>query len=677
METPTLNQSVAKLHGIGKQLAARLKRLQVATVEDVLFHLPVRHEDLREMQTIADARPGVAVVVRGRVESIANRRAFQRKMMVTEAVVRDETGSLRCVWFQQPYLVHAFPVGTRVIVAGTATVDRYGMHMKTPVIERDTDANLHAGRLVPIYPLTAGVSQKQLRFLVHCALPAVAMVEETLPEGVCEREGFMSRRDALRAIHFPETEVLRDAARRRLQFDELLAYMLRVRASREELRSARAPIVEIDEAMVARAKAMVPFTLTGAQERAVGEVLEDIEGAHGERPMQRLLNGDVGSGKTAVAAIAGAAVALAGKQVAYLAPTEVLAVQQARVLTQWLNALGIRVACWTRSTRQIDGIAITLREIRTAVSNGEAAVVIGTHAILADTVHFHDLALAIIDEQHRFGVDQRAALRRKVREGDGVIPHLLSMTATPIPRTLQLSMLGDLAVSVLAERPSARLPVTTRVVGPRDRLTMTRAVKAELAASHQAFIVCGKIDDDGGGELATVTEAYERAQLAFPDATVGLLHGRMKTAEQQEVMGAFGAGTVDILVATTVIEVGVDQPNATVMIIEDAERFGLSQLHQLRGRVGRGDAAGTCFLATQLPAPSVFVHLRRVAETTDGFALAELDLAKRGPGAIFGTVQSGRNVLPFWEMDSALIACARRIADEGVVDASVHTVHLE
>lgn len=747
MQAPTPDLSITALHRFGAKLAKPLQRLGIATVGDLLAHIPVRHEDLRSVTGVHDVVPGARAIVCGIVTSIENRRAFRRRMIVTEALITDATGAIRCTWFQQPYLAHAFRSGSRVIVAGDVVADRFGIHLQSPVMERDTDTNLHAGRLVPIYACTAGISQKQLRFLMHAALPATALLQETLPPAICSNEGLYARSDAVRAVHFPADDAALQRARERLLFDELLAYVLRARASRRELDAARAPAIRVDGATMRRVIAALPFLLTGAQDRALSDIVGDMTGgatsAPAIRPMSRLLNGDVGSGKTAVAAVAAAMVAHAGKQVAYLAPTEVLAVQQAGVCTAWLRPLGIRVACWTRTAQRLDGAPVTPKDLRAAVRDGSAHIVIGTHAILAPSVRFADLGLAIIDEQHRFGVDQRAALRSKAEEGslrvgdqpaavrsdamrspgvssgknrtgasgDGAaarsrsskgrsvreagsarsqaapttraargcwLPHLLSMTATPIPRTLQLSLLGDLAVSLLDERPRARKPVATHVVGPMDRLMMTRAVRQELDAGHQAFIVCGTIEDDGGGVLATATEAYERAQRVFAGARVGLLHGRMKPGAQQDVMAAFAAHALDILVATTIIEVGVDQPNATVMIIEDAERFGLSQLHQLRGRVGRGDAAGICFLATRQDAVGVRAHLARVAATTDGFALAELDLAKRGPGTLFGTVQSGRIAFPIGEMEPRLLERVRSVADVLLASgAAIAGAHLE
>ncbi|MBI4434758.1 ATP-dependent DNA helicase RecG [Candidatus Uhrbacteria bacterium] len=672
----TLDRSVITVHPYAKRLAAPLKRLGIATVRDLLLHTPVRHEDLRVVTSIRDLRVGQRGVVRGRVVTIQNRRSPRRHMLLTEALVSDSTGSIRCVWFQQPYLAYAFRQGTPVVIAGMMSADTYGFHLQNPIIERDQPTTLHAGRLVPVYALTSGISQKQFRILAHAALPHAAALPDMLPADVRRTEQLVGIAVAVRELHFPSDPDALAAARARFAFEELFTYLQRVRASREELDHAVAPAIPSDEVFLRSVVDRLPFTLTEAQQRAVGEVLSDMAGSsspsrspstavEGEkkedgsvRPMQRLLNGDVGSGKTVVAAIAAASVVRAGFQAAYLAPTEVLAAQQAAVFTRWLTPLGIRVALWTRSEQRMDGAATELRVLSKEVQSGSAQVIIGTHAILTSRARFHHLALAIVDEQHRFGVEQRAALRAK----GGQMPHLLSMTATPIPRTLNLALLGDLDVSVLDELPMSRTPVRTSVVMPVavDRLAMTRSIRADIDAGRQVFIVCPKIDAEDGNEVAAVEEALERAQRAFPNVSIGVLHGRMRREEQRMAMGAFGDGTTAVLVATTVIEVGVDQPNATIMVVEDAERFGLAQLHQLRGRVGRGAHAGTCFLTTRSEDAAVIERLHRVAECTDGFRLAELDLEERGPGAIMGTTQSGWPELRYATMDPVLLNRVQR-----------------
>ncbi|MBI2483109.1 ATP-dependent DNA helicase RecG [Candidatus Uhrbacteria bacterium] len=681
----TSAQPIAEFHRIAKALARPLARLGIATVGDLLRYFPVRHEDLQTVTTIAALTEGQRSVIRGRVLTIANRRTARRHLMVTEAMITDASGAIRCVWFQQPYLAHAFAVGMEVLVAGVPEMANHGMQISHPLIERDVSGALHAGRIVPIYPLTAGISQKQVRLLVHAALPAVREFVDPLPRELRAAEGLLEYAAAVRAMHFPpHWEVLRDA-RERLACEEALVYCLRVRASREERTQARAPYIAIDPAVTAACRAALPFVLTNAQERVLGEVLQDCAGGtdamhsaptEGVRPMQRLVNGDVGSGKTVIAAIAMAQVARAGLQSAYLAPTEILATQQAATMLRWLQPLGIRVALWTRTTRWIDGQSVPPRTIARELASGDVGVIVGTHAILAERVTFARLALAVIDEQHRFGVEQRATLRAKATGG---MPHLLSMTATPIPRTLTLTLLGDLDVSLLDERPPHRVPVRTVVIAPADRAQMSVEVRAELALGHQVYIVCPSIAQGEESDTAAVVEAVDRARRAFPEATVDVLHGKMSATEKRSVMQSFADCVVQVLVATTVVEVGVDQPNATVIIIEDAERFGLAQLHQLRGRVGRGSAASMCYLTTRHRNPEVRARLDRIAACADGFTVAEFDLEERGPGAVVGTTQSGWPAFRFAAIGAATFACAQRIARElpHTVCAQYRAAHLE
>ncbi|MFH1430336.1 MAG: ATP-dependent DNA helicase RecG [Candidatus Uhrbacteria bacterium] len=675
MSSTRLDQDIATVHSFGKKLERPLGRLGIVTVRDLLMYTPVGYDDLRQVVSIDAIRSGQRVVVRGRVESIANRKTFRRRMMITEAIIADTTGSVRCVWFQQPYIAHAFRDGAVVLLVGDVAQDQYGLHLVSPIIERDTDENIHAGRIVPVYRLTYGISQKQLRFLVHAVLPAVRTLEERLSPSVRARARVCGIRVAMRAIHFPKHDAERIAAERRLACDELVDHFLRVHASRAEL--ATAPVASIRANARTRDDfiAQLPFLPTEAQRRVIDEVLGDLGlNSHPDRPMQRLVNGDVGSGKTVIAGCAAACMALAGGQVAYLVPTEVLAAQQEKTLSRWLAPLGVRCALWTRTLQRFDGHDVCARDVATAVKSGDAQVVVGTHALVGKAAQFSKLALAIVDEQHRFGVAQRAALRGK---GSEVLPHLLSMTATPIPRTLALALLGDLQVSNLDERPAARSPVHTEVITSEQRLRMTRAVKNEVASGRQVFIVCPKIDVEESGETAAVIEAFERAQRAFPGFRIGLLHGRLPAKEQRALIEAFGDRQLDILVSTTVIEVGVDQPNATIMIIEDAERFGLAQLHQLRGRVGRGDWPGTCYLTTKSGAPTARQRLTRVASCTDGFALAEIDLKERGPGAVFGTVQSGWPEFRYAKFDTELMATARDLVESGAVQSQVEAAHLE
>ncbi|MBI4433600.1 ATP-dependent DNA helicase RecG [Candidatus Uhrbacteria bacterium] len=662
-------QPIVELHRIAKSVARPLARLGIVTVGDLLRYVPVRHDDLSQVTEIAMLVPGVRSVIRGRVVTIANRKTVRRHMMLTEAMIADATGTIRCVWFQQPYLAHAFAPGMEVVAAGTPEMDAYGLQMPNPLLERMAVIMLHAGRLVPIYPLTAGISQKQIRVLTHAALPAAAQLVDPLPEDLRMAEGVLDLPTATREIHFPQNLDMLHRAQERLACDEALVYCLRVRASREERDQARAPRIVVDAATHARCLEMFPFALTRAQERVIAEVVQDLAGesVRGEsrempdvRPMQRLVNGDVGSGKTVIAALAAAHVSCAGFQAAYLAPTEILAQQQATTFLRWLSPMGIRTALWTRTARWIDGQAVPPLVMTREVASGAVGVVVGTHAILAERATFARLALAIIDEQHRFGVEQRAALRAKAISG---MPHLLSMTATPIPRTLTLTLLGDLEVSLLDEQPPHRTPVRTVVVTAVDRVMMSSEIRSTLAAGHQAYIVCPSIAQGEESDSAAVLEAVDRARRAFPGTVVEILHGKLTASEKRTVMQEFASGKIQVLVATTVVEVGVDQPNATVMVVEDAERFGLAQLHQLRGRVGRGSAVSTCYLTTRSGDPRTRARLDRIAACADGFAVAELDLEERGPGAVVGTTQSGWPAFRSTAVSAATFHRAQRIAN--------------
>ncbi|MFH1098611.1 MAG: DEAD/DEAH box helicase, partial [Candidatus Uhrbacteria bacterium] len=540
-----LEQPIVSFHSYAKRLAKPLARLDIATVGDLLRHFPVRHEDLSVIVAVRDCRVGESAVIHGRILTIANRRTPRRRMLITEAIVEDKTGGIRCTWFRQPYLAHAFPAGTEVAIAGIVTADDHtGIALVSPLVEKQQEVMLHTGRIVPMYPLTAGITQKQLRFLIHSALPACVSFIDGLPADFRRRERLVNLSTAMRVAHFPESLDKLRAAERRLAFDEVVTYFARIRASRREIEEACALRIPFDEVATKALVAALPFRLTDGQRRAAWDVLQDMAGsqslgAHphsspskmeGEkgvvgphafvRPMQRLLNGDVGSGKTIVAAIAAANVARAGHQAAYLAPTEVLAFQQAKALVNLLRPLGVRVALWTRTAQFLDGAVVAKRDCRAAIRTGDATVIVGTHAILSSDVHFHSLVLAIIDEQHRFGVAQRAALRMKADSRQPIaesrmMPHLLSMTATPIPRTLSLTLLGDLTVSVIPERPQQRPPVETEVVTSGLRSKMAAAIRAAIAAGQQVFVVCPKIEVAEEGTAAAI-EVAERAERAFP-----------------------------------------------------------------------------------------------------------------------------------------------------------------
>jgi ATP-dependent DNA helicase RecG len=607
----------------GKALASRFKKLGIKTVGDLLTHPPTRYEDLSEIKTIAQLRAGEAVTIQATVELIANRRTNVKRMVLTEALLDDGTGKISAVWFGQPYITNILKPSTKASFAGKVSADRGHLQMISPIYEPG-DRSVHTGRIIPIYPTTANLTQKHIRAAVAMALPALVEFVDPLPEMIREKYDLVSFADALHEIHYPTETAKLERARRRLQFDELLMHQLLALRIKNEVKASKGIIVPFAQDKTKEFVDSLPFKLTDDQKKAAWAILKDMEKAE---PMHRLLDGDVGSGKTVVAAISAVNVASSGGQTAIMAPTEVLAKQHYETFKKILPAH-----------------EIALRTNVYKEGDETAAIVIGTHALLEDKVALDNLTLAVIDEQHRFGVEQRQELMKKRK--DGRLPHLLTMTATPIPRTLHLALYGDLDISLLREKPKNRLPIITSVVAPLRYKDVYAKVRAEIGSGRQAFFVSPVIDPSDVTGAKSATELYdELAEKIFSDLTVGLLHGRMKAAEKEKTMADFAAGKIQILVATAVIEVGIDVPNASVMVITGAERFGLAQLHQFRGRVGRSDMQSYCFALSSDGATSQ--RLRALSQCADGFDLAERDLKLRGPGELFGTRQSGIEEMKF------------------------------
>jgi ATP-dependent DNA helicase RecG len=632
---------ITDLGRYGKAIAGRLKKLGIKSVGDLLTHPPLRYEDLSEVKKIRDLRPGETVTINATVEVIANRRSPVKRRVLTEAVLADETGKIAAIWFSQPYITTALKPGTKASFAGKVSDDYGRRHLVSPIYETG-ERSVHTGRVVPIYPTTAGLTQKHIRALVDIAAPCLAAFVDPLPERFVSEHQLLPYAAALREIHYPSSQSSLNAARRRLQFDELLTHQLIALRSKREVAANASISVPFREEKVREFVAKLPFRLTDDQRKAAWQILKDMEKTE---PMHRLLDGDVGSGKTIVAAIAAVNVAAGGGVTAIMAPTEVLAKQHYETLCRVMPELAVAL----RTNTYHDG-------------PDAAAVFIGTHALLEDKIALPNLTLAVVDEQHRFGVEQRKELMKK--RADGRMPHLLSMTATPIPRTLHLALYGDLDFSLLKEKPADRLPILTKIVKPEQYAQAYAAVAAEAGAGRQAFFVAPVIDPSDKYGARSATELYDDLrQNVFKNFSVGLLHGRMKPAEKEEVMKDFVAGKIRILAATSVIEVGIDVPNAAVMCITGAEHFGLAQLHQFRGRVGRGANQSYCFaFAPSGPASS---RLRAFAGTNDGFDLAEKDLELRGPGEIFGTRQSGIEEMKFATFgDMRLVAEAREEAEK-------------
>ncbi len=664
-ERITLQSPVSMLAGIGATVGKRLAHLEIRTVEDMLWHVPFRYDDFRTITPISDVRIGQTVTVQGTIDLIANRRSPRKRMMLTEALVSDTTGSIRVVWFNQGFLTKTLHPKDPIMLAGTVQSAYGTLQLVSPSYEKPRGDALHVGRLVPIYSSTAGLTQRQLRFFHATAIRYAGLVQDPLPASLREAERLMTLSEALRTIHFPPDEQERDRALHRLKFDELLLFQLK-RQRRDRNRERRqSPSIPFHAQIIKRFVDRLPFTLTNGQRRAAWEILQDMEKPE---PMNRLLEGDVGSGKTVVAAIAALSALHAQSQVIMMAPTEILARQHFLSLQKLFGASDVPVFLWTQGFQETAASGthhvLTKAKIRAALAARTPYLVIGTHALLQEDAVFTHPGLVIIDEQQRFGVGQRELIHKKGRQGM-IVPHFLSLTATPIPRTLALSLAGDLKLSVLPELPKGRKPITTHVVPPEGRIALYRHVDEELAHGRQAFVLAPLIEPSDRLGVASATDLYEELVTIFPKRRLGLLHGKLTSKAKDALLAAFANGTIDLLVATAVVEVGIDIPNATVMVVEGAERFGLGQLHQLRGRIGRGEHASYCYLLATRLTPLVRRRLDAVAATVDGFKLAELDLELRGPGDLAGTVQSGFLDFRFASLgDHALIKRTADIAEK-------------
>ena len=648
----TPEDSVTRLPRVDRVTALRLGRLGIKTVRDLVYHFPFRYEDWSRVRKIAELRPHEEATVVGRIIAVQATRLGARGLPATEVLVADETGTLRVVWFNQPYLARTFKTGTTLVLSGRTEYFRGVKVFESPEYEvyDGADELLHTGRLVPIYRVTEGLTPKTLRRLIKTALDVcLNAIPDGLPAWLRAEFDLVDLATALRQIHFPDDYVALRSARRRLAFEELFYIQVLVLSRRRQAEvGATAPRLQGGQGLVSAFIAALPFKLTTAQERVLGEVLADLGR---DRPMNRLLQGDVGSGKTVIAAIACAIANANSVQAALMAPTEILAEQHYRTL---VRLLGSDVALLTGSTPEA-----RRAEILQGLAEGSVLLVVGTHALIQPGVTFARLGLAVIDEQHRFGVAQRAALRQK-----GYNPHVLVMTATPIPRTLALTMFGDLDLSIIDEMPPGRPEIKTKVISPAERQRAYNFVRRQIEQGRQAFIICPLVEDSEKIEAAAAIQEYERLQKeVFPQFRLGLLHGRMKGPEKEAVMVAFHRGELDILVSTPVVEVGIDVPNATVMLIEGASRFGLAQLHQFRGRVGRGEHPSYCLLISDEASLNGDQRLQVIESTQDGFLLAEKDLELRGPGEFLGTRQSGLPEMRLARLsDLALIELARREA---------------
>lgn len=658
---------IESLPGVGSRNLPRLNRLGIRTVGDLIRHFPVRYEDYQETSLISEIEPGQKVNVQGEVVSISSKRIFPRRLSITTAVVRDSSGAIKATWFNQPYVENSLSSGTLISLAGKVISNKNGVYISSPAYEKIVFAQpdiknsfKHTSGLVPVYSETEGVSSKYLRFLIK---PILSRLEhrEPLPSDVLKKLGLPTVASAFKNIHFPKNLKEADKARERFAFEDLLMFQLKSLMERRDLNQLKSVAVKFDEQLIKSFVSSLPFQLTGDQKIAAYEILKDLERSW---PMNRLMEGDVGSGKTVVALIGGYQVAKSGNQAVFLAPTEVLAQQHYKTTRAILKNSGINTALLTASNAKLNDEDIKKPLLKREIARGNVDIIIGTHAVIQKDVEFKNLALVVVDEQHRFGIEQRAALlKNPASEGkEKAMPHLLSMTATPIPRTLALTIYGDLDVSIIKEKPKNRQKIITRLIPPSDRKEAYRFIENEIAKGRQIFVVCPKIEEgeknnENSGpatgkfnsqmkliwaEVKAVEKEYEKlSKEIFPHLRVAMLHGKMKPKEKESIMAGFKNKDYDILVSTSVIEVGVDVPNATVMMIESAERFGLAQLHQFRGRVGRDEHQSYCLLLASSNEKGVSQRLKALVECDDGFLLAEKDMKLRGPGEFMGVKQSG------------------------------------
>ena len=687
-----IDTPIERLKGVSTTILKPLKNLGIGTYADLLLHIPTRYDDFSHVTRIVDARVGETVTVRGAITSIENMRSWKRRMYITRATISDQSGELEAMWFNQPFLTQTLAQGKTVSLSGKISIsDRSGLTMQNPAHEviGKTNTTTHTGRLVPVYRETAGITSRWLRYLIKNAFAAITTTPETLSEDIIKRQHFPSRFAALESIHFPKTEKEAALARKRLAFEEVFFMQLLMLRSRETIKQADAPKIPTDVEKIKRFVGALPFSLTDAQRKAAWEIVQDMERGH---PMNRLLEGDVGSGKTVVAAIAMYNTAESGWQSVMMAPTEVLASQHFTGLSKLFEPFGMNVGLLTGSGALMydaelkTAHAMKKADLLTSVRSGNVKIIIGTHALIANTFSFHSLGLIVLDEQHRFGVKQRAQLAQHRSAGksahEPLIPHFLSMTATPIPRTLTLTAYGDLDISILNEMPKNRKAITTKLISPTARTGAYVFMEEQMKEGRQVFVICPRIEHETGGdalslpsrqftfaemarkEVKAVKKEYEKlSQEIFPKRRVGMLHGKMKAKEKEEIMKKFKAHELDVLVSTSVVEVGVDVPNASVMAIEGAERFGLAQLHQFRGRVGRSEHQSYCLLFQDEASQDVSRRLKALLECNDGFLLAEKDLAIRGPGDFLGTRQWGAPDLAMASLsDVSLIKAAREEA---------------
>ena len=664
-----LSTPIEEIPRIGPAYQKRLKKLGIKTVRDLLFHFPHRYEDFSEIIPISEVEEGKTVCIQGKITDIKNIRIFKRRMTITETLVNDNSGTIRVTWFNQPYLINTFKKGDFVFLVGKMVSKKGRKYLSSPAYEKippqfteslgngERYDSVHTGRIIPVYPETEGMSSRWLRFIIKPLLTKLKDgIPETLPEEIREKQDLLPIKEAIWQIHFPDALEKAELAKKRFVFEELFDLAAAILREKIKLAKEKATIIPINLEVIKKFIKKLPFKLTLDQKKSAWQILKDLEKA---RPMNRLLDGDVGSGKTVVAAIAVLNAVKAGFQTAFMAPTEILAKQHFKTFNDLLKGFKVKIGLITGKENLFDSKKIKRKEIIDKTKNGEIDILIGTHALVQEKVEFKKLGLVVIDEQHRFGIEQRARLCHKGYGGQAkLIPHFLSMSATPIPRTLALTIYGDLDLSLIKEMPKGRKKIITRIIPPEKRQEAYNFIRSEVQSGRQVFVICPRIEPDEPGEEAiasslpfaqlrlarvadvkAVKQEYEKLRKdVFPDLNVGMLHGKMKTEEKEKALLSFKERKTDILVSTSVIEVGIDFPNAAIMMIEGADKFGLSQLHQFRGRVGRGKDQSYCFLFSEF---RYNPRLKALTLSQDGFELAEKDLKLRGPGDLTGQRQWG------------------------------------
>jgi len=674
-----LSLPLTKLKWIQKRYLKKLKKLGIETVKDLLFHFPHRYEDFSQILKISQIKINQIFCIKGRIIKIENIKTHKKGIILTQALISDESGSIKAIWFNQPFLKNVLKKDTHLLLAGKLTIGAKESCLQNPVYEKIKDPNIqpfdprltHVGRIVPVYPETEGLTSRWLRFAIKRILKKyLTSLKEPLPEFILKKYNLLPIKEAISQIHFPSSFELAKKAKERFAFQDLLILQLFVLEQRIERYKEKSAPIPIKIEVVKKFVDSLPFKLTQAQKKAAWQILKDMEK---KIPMSRLLQGDVGSGKTVVATISALNCAKNGYQVAFMAPTEILAKQHFETIHNFLKNFNLNIGLLTSKSDRFfskklknEVVEISKRKLIEFTEKGEIDILIGTHALIQDKVKFKKLGLVIVDEQHRFGVEQRAKLCKQSKTKERLIPHLLSMTATPIPRTLSLTIYGDLDISILDEMPRGKRKVNTVIVPPKKREKAYQLIKEEIKKGRQAFLICPRIEPGEKSEIRAVKEEYKRLkEKIFPEFEVGMLHGKLSSKEKERIMKDFREGKINILVSTSVIEVGIDIPNATVMIVEGAERFGLAQLHQFRGRIGRGGEESYFFLFCESSSRSTQKRLKALVETDDGLKLAEVDLKLRGPGDFVGKRQWGiPNLAMEYLSDLNLIKTTREAAKE-------------